>query len=220
MSSDICIPLPHVASFIRLLTHDVRNNLSGLDLEAAYLSEVMTGDDEAKDSLKRLRTQIHTIANEMKELSSKIADPRVTRIPILARDLFLIWRDIPMTMEKPVTAEWSETLGEENIEVDPMSLSKVFAELFRNAQVFGGDGLKASSFVKEAYAFFELRENKSEPVEPQEWQDKPLLSSRRGAYGLGLWLVKRTVEANGGTFSQAYDENSEILITSLRFPIS
>lgn len=218
MNSEL-LPWQNVASFIRLHTHDVRNSLSSLDLEAAFLAEVMEGDDEAKQSLQRLRSQIHEIANGLKDLSAKMSDLRVTRVAFAARDLFLIWGDIPASMKDLPPVEWSESLTEEMIEVDPISTSKVFLELFKNAQKFGSGKLSGAVRVEDNMVVYEMRELKADAVNPQDWGSVPFASSKTSSYGLGLWQARRIAEANGGQFTQAYDSDSKTLISRLRIPI-
>ena len=65
---------------------------------------------------------------------------------------------------------------------------------------------------------FELREPKSAPVDPSAWGRAPFVSTRRGAYGLGLWEADRLVRANGGEVSREVLSDGK-LVTKLTFPI-
>ena len=65
---------------------------------------------------------------------------------------------------------------------------------------------------------FELREPKSAPVDPSAWGRTPFVSTRRGAYGLGLWEADRLVRANGGEVTREVLSDGK-LVTKLTFPI-
>ena len=65
----ISVPLPRVAGFIRQVTHDVRNGLNSMDLQAAYLAELIT-QPEAVEELRRLRGLIHSTARQLQSVSA------------------------------------------------------------------------------------------------------------------------------------------------------
>ena len=59
--SESLVPLERVAKFIRQITHDVRNGLSAVDLEAAFIAELIA-DPEATEELRRLRGMVTATA--------------------------------------------------------------------------------------------------------------------------------------------------------------
>ena len=40
VDSATAIPLPRVVNFVRQITHDVRNGLNAIDLQAAFIAEI------------------------------------------------------------------------------------------------------------------------------------------------------------------------------------
>jgi signal transduction histidine kinase len=218
MESDPSLPWSQVAKFLRQHTHDVRNHLSSLDLEAAFLAEVSVNDPEASDSVKRLRNQIRQIAATLKEFSGKIAPARVTPAPVAARDLLAIWKDVSAGVEEMPEVEWKEMVQGEEVEADPMSLCAVFRELLSNAKLFGSQEIRVQVRGDGDRVEFELREKKETPVDPSHWGKMPLISTRRGGYGLGLWQAAGIVRANGGELLQRYEPDSQELVSIIRFP--
>ena len=216
MDDEVLIPYPRVAAFVRQHTHDVRNFLNGLDLEASLVAEIVT-DPEAVESLARLRAQIRETANSLRALSTRVGDPQPGGGSIAARDIFLVWQDEAAGLGLESTA-WTDALGEERLKVDPGGLSRVFAELLANAKRFGdGARLVALAAVSDGRVSFELREAKSARVDPAAWGRTPFHSTHRGAYGLGLWEADRIVRANGGKVERTVLPDGT-LVTKLSFP--
>ncbi len=52
------------------------------------------------------------------------------------------------------------------------------------------------------------------------WGREPLVSDRRGGYGLGLFHVRRILAALGGTWDARYDEAAGEMRVRLSFPVT
>jgi signal transduction histidine kinase len=214
------LPWSRVAAFVRQHTHDVRNDLNSLDLESSLLSDIVT-DDEAKESISRMRRQIRQCATKLKALSAKFSDPRPIPGPISARDLFEIWREQAEDLNEPLEMSWDSKLGEESVSVDVALVALALHELLENASTFSaGAKIAASAFSNEDAAIFELEESKPEPVDPKGWCINPLQSNRRGGYGLGLWQAQRIVQAHGGELKQRYIPEGKSLVSTVRLPFA
>lgn len=208
-----------VAAFVRQHTHDVRNHLNALDLEAALLAELVT-DPEASVSVTRLRRQIREAAAGMRALSAKFAEPRATGIPISARVLLEIWKEQHAAIEAAPTVDWQDRLGSERVSVDPEAMSEVFRELLVNAMSFQSrPPLTVSAGVTEDSVTLSLGEPKDAEVQVEDWGRRPFFSTRRGSYGLGLWTIERRVLAHGGSVQRQFDPTTRELVTTLRLPI-
>src|SRR5687767_3011033 len=92
MDSAPLVPWPRVTAFVRQHTHDVRNHLNGIDLEAALLRELIT-DPEALEGVARLRQQVRDTAAGLRALSNRLADPVPRPSAISATELFEIWQE-------------------------------------------------------------------------------------------------------------------------------
>ncbi len=209
----------HLATFIRHYTHDLRNNLNGIDLEAALLAD-LAPSVEARESVSRLRGQIRRLALDLRTLDAKFSDLQPTRMPYDVRELFLIWGDQVAALNPAPIVRWSDTLGTEQINVDASALANVLRQLLANAQSFGiGEPLLADGRVEEKHVIFELREPKDASLETASWGRAPFTSMRHGHYGLGLWEAQRTITANGGEVERRFAQDTMELITTLRFPV-
>jgi hypothetical protein len=208
----------HIAGFVRQHTHDLRNELNGLDLEAALLADIVT-DAEALEGVARMRAEIRKVASDLRALSAKFADPHASPVRLAAQDLFLIWQDqLQELPDKPKITRKSE-LGSEAVNVDPSAVATALREVLANAQSFGtGAEIRAGARASNGEVLFELREPKVATVDPARWGATPFISTRRGRYGLGLCSVVRAIESSGGKISWAFDGPSAELITTISFP--
>jgi hypothetical protein len=214
------LSLPLLAKFIRQHTHDVCNDLNGLDLETSLLSELAPGG-EAGESVARIHGQIRRLAADLRGLSAKFVEPKPVRALYAARELFLIWQDQPAALDPAPAVQWSDALGAEQVDVDAAALADVFRELLANAQAFGtGAPLLAASRVEDGKVAFELREPKDSPVETAGWGNAPFAAMRHGHYGLGLWEAQRTITASGGEVRRHFAKDTMELITTLLFPVA
>jgi signal transduction histidine kinase len=221
--SDLNISWPAIARFVRQLTHDVRNQLNGLELETALIADCLPPDPEALESLGRIREQLHHVAGSLKTLSSKFADPCPTASPIAAAELFLIFQEQAAGMDNLPPIEWAHTLDREQINVDATELANAAKELLTNAREFGAkDGhLRIEGRAETGKIIYEFHEPKSAPLETARWGRVPFHSTRRnGGYGLGLWETRRIVEANSGKIIHEYKPGEHELLTTLSFPIA
>lgn len=210
----------HLAQFIRQYTHDLRNDLNGLDLEAALLADFVPSG-EATESLTRIRAQIRGLATNLRSLAGKFTDPHPVCALYGARDLFLIWQDQVAALTPAPTVQWSEAPGVGQVNVDASALADVFRELLANAQAFGtGAPVSAAARVEDHQAVFELREPKDSPLETASWGRAPFASLRHGHYGLGLWAAQRTIAAMGGEVRRRFAPDAMQLVTTLLFPIA
>jgi signal transduction histidine kinase len=217
MDANPDLPWSRVAAFIRQHTHDVRNHLNSLELEASLMTDLIS-DPEAVECLGRIRAQIRTLASNLRALSVKFQEPKVLVSPIAASDIFEIWKEQWSALSERPQIEWKNDLGGQMLTVDCASLASVFTELLHNAKAFGtGDTLTASAFSDGLDVIFELREPKRDPVDPKEWGTTPFSSTRRQGYGLGLWEADRAVRANNGRVKRRYLPDERALVTTLSF---
>jgi hypothetical protein len=208
-----------IAGFIRQHTHDLRNELNGLDLEAALLADIVT-DSEALEGVGRMRAEIRKVAADLRILSAKFAEPHPSLARLSAQDLFLIWQDQLADLGESPGVDWTSGLAEEYVNVDPSSVAAALREILANARSFGtGAKFRARASVSEGRVILELREPKVTSVDPARWGSTPFASTRRGGYGLGLCSVVRAIESSGGRISWAFDGIAAELVTTISFPV-
>jgi signal transduction histidine kinase len=219
MPSDPKIPLERVAGFVRQHTHDVRNGLNGLDLEAALLLEIVT-EEEARAGVQRMRTQMRGLAEQLRALGTRFQEPQPHRAPLPARELLAILREQHAGLADAPEVAWSEAAGEVAVDVDPMMVVGIFRELWSNAIAFPANGpIRLRACRKDDAVVIELTEPKIAPLDPRDWGEVPFSGTRRGGYGLGLWTAHRLAEASGLQFTQEMSSAGE-LVTRLRLSVA
>lgn len=211
------IPWSRLAAFVRQHTHDVRNGLNSLDLETALLHELApTGEVSA--AVDRIRKQLRSVVQQLRSLSASFQDLQPIAAPIPARVLFKIWREKCVALTDAPEVLWEDRLGDEEVKVDVEMMAAVFSELLVNAARFSqGAPATITSRLDDGAVVFELIEPKNEAVNPGTW-GQPFTSTRRGAYGLGLWTARRMTQANGANLTQQFSVNNCCLITTITIP--
>lgn len=212
------IPVERVAAFVRQHTHDVRNALNSLDLETSLLRELVT-DGEAHECVERVRRQVRTVAEQMRSLSAFFQEPQAMAAPIGARELILIWRELSADLPGAPNIQWVDELGDERVNVDVAMIATVFRELLINAAAFRqGEPATVTARRIGFEVIFELREPKSEALDPSGW-GRAFATTRRTGYGLGLWRAARLIRASGATIVRRFLPEESVLLTRIAAPV-
>ncbi len=93
-------------------------------------------------------------------------------------------------------------------------------ELLSNALSFAGDTtshFRAIVTATDNKATVTLQEPQAAKpgILLEDWGRAPLLTTRRGAYGLGLFRVRRAIEAQGGELEVDYSAENQMLTTTV-----
>ena len=209
------------ARFVRQLSHDLRNQLNAIELQAALTNE-LTEDPELKPEVARLRELVAKLGTTLQQLSTTVAPPCPTCLRYSVKDLLedlekKIAQDFP---EQANRVKWEVLSGEANLDIDPQLIGWVFRELFDNAFRYDSGGNFTLRGRGENDRFtFELREQKNEAVASEKWTD--LLSViKHGHYGLGLKRARAIVDAHGGELTSEWDSHSSTFISRMVLPCS
>jgi signal transduction histidine kinase len=220
---DLEIPFERVAKFVRQLSHDVRNNLGSMDLQAAYVAEIIQ-DSEAIEELRKLRGMITTAAKALQGISRNFQAPKPNLVSLTAR---ILLEDFRERLEKQLPAErppieWEIALGEETICVDIEMIFGALLECCRNALHFheGTEPIRIKAFCAAGNLVVELKETRSTVEIPLEsWGKEPFSTTRRGGYGLGLFYAVQILEVHGGGVQFAHDAKRATLTTRVTLPL-
>jgi signal transduction histidine kinase len=217
------ISVPRLANFVRQVTHDVRNGLNAIDLQAAFIAEIAT-DAEVSAEMAKLRRIVGHMTEEMQRLSQRFGElrPMIVSFPI---EEFLQGVKIAAEEEFEKQAKriiWEIKGGEVEMEMDYNLLLNLVIELIRNAIYFreGDHPIHFMAAIENGSAIFETRQIKSKIAgEPEAWGNTPLETGRRGGYGLGLYHTRRVLETLKGRLDPHYDAASSELRVRATLPL-
>jgi len=223
-SETINVPFPRVTGLVRQLTHDVRNGLNNVDLQAAFLQEIVT-DPQALPEIKRLRAMVSDAAKMLQAFSATfwLAEPH-----FITYSAAIFIEDFRSRLAKALPEQasevnWKVKLGDESISVDIEMIFRGLSEFFKNAFQFrdGRQPIEVSVHADHCHLLIDLIEHKtSVPSEPEGWGVEPLVSTRRGGFGMGLFHARRILSAHKGDAVATFDPAAERLTTRLSLPLA
>jgi K+-sensing histidine kinase KdpD len=223
--SDFNVSWDNVVRFVRQLSHDLRNDLNAVELQAAFLGELAAENPELKEEVKRLREMMSKLTTTLQGLSTALAPVNPTTMPYQVSDFVEDFQQ-KLSQDFPTPAEaitWEVKTGGAKFEVDPQLLQHAFLEVFRNAfeHERGDRNISATAKIDNGKFVFILREPKAGfEKATDQWGRQPLGKVRQGHYGLGLNRVRVILEAHGGDLRAQYDAGSSELVTTIALPVS
>ncbi len=210
-----------LTQFVGQLNHDLRNHLNAVELQAAFLNEIVEGA-EAKSEIKRLREMTGELGAHLQRLSTSLARIQPTPMRYLAREFVEDLQARLAVEQSGAKVEWQVSLGDEAFEIDPQLLQQAFLELFANAIRHGSDdGVLVFAARKEGNSLeFTLREPKKNFDDKTEnWGGRPLVRMGHGHYGLGLFRARGIFEAHHGQLRAQFDAAAATLVTTVSLPL-
>ena len=220
--NETLVPLERVSKFVRQLTHDVRNGLSAIDLETAFIAEIAT-EPEVLAEIRKLREMVTDTAQMLRRMSQNFQPVTAHPIPWEAAT---VMEDLRKQLqaefpEEATTVAVENRFEEETVQIDlTQTVAAVFA-VVRNALQFREDGtlIKVIGNAQEGQATLEVREPKATlqgETPPEEWGTVPLRTTRPGGYGLGLYRARQIAEAQGGNLTTSFTGTE--LVTRITLP--
>jgi len=217
------VPWSDTVRFVRQLSHDLRNDLNAIELQSAYIGELMQ-DQELTSEINRLREVVSRLNSTLQRLSRAVGDVTPNLIPYQATEFLT---DMRTEIRRKFSNEsdeitWDVQLQDGILNVDPQLLEEVFVELFANAfRHDRGGALLARAEISDNRFLFTLHEPKAAfDSATQNWGREPLRKISQRHYGLGLNRVRAIVEAHGGELQAEYDPKASALMTTVRLPAS
>ena len=217
------ISWPEVTKFIGQLNHDLRNHLNAIELQSAFLGDIVD-DPEAKAEIKRLREMTGGLSAHLQRLSNTLGKIQPQMMPYPAADFVEDLR-AKLTLaqrEQSAAIEWNISLGKEMLEIDPQILSEAFVEVLANAEAHGrGEGpLVFDAHANDGMVEFRLREPKATFAgATDDWGTRPLqYVGKSGHYGLGLFRARSIFEAHDAKYRVHFDPATSLLETNVSLP--
>ena len=208
-------------SFLRQLSHDVRNDLNAMELLVSYV-EYEKADGDVGNALSQMHDAIRYGARRMLRVSRAAQFPDVESIPypvnILQEDL----REM-LLLEKAELASrivWESCPPNAVIHADASLALEAFTELLDNATALSPAEATVEIRIscRESGVLWSISQHASEcPANIEQWGLLPLVSTRRSHYGLGLFRVRRILQAHGAALSFNFDAGAQRLVTEVLF---
>ncbi|HWL54500.1 MAG TPA: ATP-binding protein [Chthoniobacteraceae bacterium] len=213
---ELLVPFDRVSKFVRQLTHDLRNGLSAIDLEAAYVAELVT-DPEAGEEVRKLRQLVSKSARSLRELSQCFQPISLHTLPWEAA-LFVEELGKRIRTQFPQEGEWSvvSRLEKEYLCIDLEQMVIAISAVFHNAFRFRPEGtavrLTAAREGEEiVLEFQQAKQTTPGDLPPEQWGAEPFLTGLGSGYGLGLYRARAILEAHGGRM-ESFHRNEETVV--------
>jgi signal transduction histidine kinase len=227
---DPSVSLPTLEHFLRLLSHDVRNDLNAIDLLGVYLNEI-TEQEEVRQEVTQLRAAVRFAAQRMIRVSKALqaADAELVDYPLsdLLEDWRTSWesgegRQGRALWQDSIGIEWERTADRSPVQVDGLLVFEALRELLDNAGAFSvpGSCLQVGAIqAGSGRAGLRIEQTFAESELPTALTDPGVLlqSRRRGHYGLGLFRARRILESFGAELLFRLDPKTRKLSTLLAF---
>ena len=222
--SGTVIPWEKVEQFVGQLCHDVRNGLNACELQLTFLAEIST-DPEAAEEVKGLRTTLAGITKQLQAVRLATGSSKAHPLDYPAADLFEDLRERFGRLHAAVAGrvEWrAEVSGETLVAVDPELTLNAGLELLNNALHFGeaATPVVCAMWEEAGQVVCSVQQTPAEApgTLPEDWGRAPLTSTRRGAYGLGLFRARRGLEAQGSRLTFRYSPEQRTLTATMTLP--
>ena len=218
------VSMPVVVKFVRQLAHDLRNHLNAAELQSAYLAEIAE-NDEVREEIKRLRGMVAQVGVSLQQLTAALGQPALTEMPYAAKELIedLQQRLATVYPEDSAQVHWEISATDATVNIDPQVLLPALVELFANAfrHERGEGAITASAREEQGRVVFTLSEPKVNfRRSTDKWGHEPLQSLGQGHYGLGLYRMRRIIEAHRGELAAHFDQNAGTLVTTITLPLA
>jgi K+-sensing histidine kinase KdpD len=223
-SDSLSVSWVDTVRFIRQLSHDLRNHLNAIELQSAYLSELV-GDAKLKGEVNRLREMISGLTTILQKVSGGLSEVKPNLITYRVSDFVedLRKKIAQAFPDKGPEISWDVQPGDAVLLIDPQLLQEAIVELFANAfrHDRGEGAIVVAARIDKDRFLFTLREPKTRfELSTENWGREPLRGVSQGHYGLGLRRVRTIVEAHDGEMHAKYDPKSSALVTALSLPVS
>jgi K+-sensing histidine kinase KdpD len=213
--------MERIGSFVRQLSHDVRNGLNAIDLQATLVAELAT-DEETASEARKLRSMIGNVAQMLHQVSGTFSPISLNIVDCPARELVEAVRErvqkkFPEEMDGvPFDCAASDAAVRVDFEFFTRAVIAVFDNAFQFREA-GGEITWAARTENGRLVLEVIEEKSAVPSDPARWGAEPLLSSRRGGLGLGLFYAHRIMETHAGALEQRFAEGR--LVTRLSLPL-
>jgi signal transduction histidine kinase len=192
----------------RRVAHEIKNPLTSMRIAVDQLERALAGTTGAPNG--RTATAVEVMGaetNRLERIAREFADfGRLPEGPASDVDLVELLEELGKTgVPDGVTVRVSESGGRRILSGHYEPLRRAFANLLRNAsEAMGGQGRVDVAVARAAGAGFQVTIADHGPGVPPDLKSRlfePYFTTKADGTGLGLALVRQTVEAHGGSVS-------------------
>jgi signal transduction histidine kinase len=207
---------PLLMSAAARLSHEIRNSLAGIVGALDVLQDSIPASEALDDVMGRIRREVLRIEGSVKELT-QFADPRTP--VLLKRNVHEVIDQALNRSQLVATTKVLRNYGD-NLPlaaIDDKLLGEALYRLFRNAQdaMPAGGELSVTTSSGADRIVITVRDTGA-GIAPEDLSliFEPFYSRKTRGLGLGLTIVRRLIEAHGGSISaSAADRGAEINIS-------
>ena len=223
---DNLVPWERVEQFVSQFSHDLRNGLNACELQLTFLAEIST-DPEAAEEVKALRSTLAGITKQLQTVRVATGVAKTHTLEYPAADLFedLRERFVRLHPQGASRVAWEMEVGTQTtVNIDPEVTLSAGMELLHNALHFAdaGSPITCRMRAEAGQVLCSVEQNYAGTPNPapEDWGRSALLSTRRGAYGLGLFWVRRGLEAQGSRLDFHHSPEQKTVTAVLTLPLA
>jgi len=187
-------------SFSAFVLHDLKNFMALLSLFVENADRNLDNPEFRADAIRGITNTLEKMKRLMDRLSALSREPVLECVPV---DLNELVREVLGEMEGSIGSKSVESLGAlPEIHADPAQIRKILTNLIMNAEdAAGGKGeIRLSTSEKNGHVVLTVEDNGCgmTPEFIGESLFKPFSTTKSDGFGIGLYQVKRIVEAHQG----------------------
>jgi K+-sensing histidine kinase KdpD len=195
-----------------------------MDLQAAFVLELVT-DPEVRDEVKKLRAMVSTSAKMLQTVSGRFWVAQPNFITVAAKIVFEDFRDrlARLMPEEAPQISWTDDLQDEQITVDLEMFFSAAGECFQNAVYFRAPAeqkIHARIFADAGQCVLEITQPVKEEPDTSLWGRAPLVTTRRGGYGLGLYHARQLFTLHGGDVEFRSNPEKSAVVSRITLPLA
>lgn len=215
--------LAAIGQTIAVLSHEARNELCGLKMGLSLLPQILDDRDEALEIIECMsenEERLHRLFEDVRSFAAPIQlEPAVCGVGEIWRKAWSSLR--PIWKNRDVS--FDEEFGDVNLTLpaDAFRLQQVFRNLFENSLAACADPVVisvacSSAIGEEPSILLTVRDNGPGLTREQEQKVfDAFFTTKATGTGLGMSIVKRIIEAHGGTINVGREaiQGAEFVIT-------